>query len=247
MAERTRGWKNCSPVRFTWTRPSCSAGASARASGPVPWLAATRRSGPSATAPRSSAARAGSGRAANREVMTALSRSVRGSGSAAHRLLAAGSSAITVASSTSAMGLPDAWASTCRLACPRGGRGCPSSSRPASAADSGSRRSSGKPRPKPAGGACPRAPTSSTTRSASRRLPTKASASSEPRSIHWASSATTRTGDRSARSDSRVKTATPVRSGSGAPGSAARPKAPSSAWACRPGRLAAPDSTGRRS
>ena len=39
------------------TRPSCSAGASARASGPAPWLAAARRSGPSATAASSSAAR----------------------------------------------------------------------------------------------------------------------------------------------------------------------------------------------
>ncbi len=74
--------------------------------------------------------------------MTALSRSVRGSGSAAQRRLAAGSSAITLASSISAMGLPAAWASTCARARPRGGRGCPSSSRPASAADSGSRCSS---------------------------------------------------------------------------------------------------------
>ena len=218
MAERTRGWENCSPVRSTLTRPSCSAGASARASGPAPWLAAARRSGPSATAASSSAACAGSGRAANREVRTALSRSVRGSGSAAHRRLAAGSSAITVASSISAIGLPAAWASTCARARPRGGRGCPSSRRPASAADSGSRCSSGKPRSKPGGGACPRAPTSSTTRSASRRLPAKASASSELRSSQWASSATTRTGDRSDRSDSKVRTATPVSSGSGATG-----------------------------
>ena len=46
------------------------------------------------------------------------------------------------------------------------------------------RCSSGKPRSKPEGGACPRAPTSSTTRSASRRLPAKARASSELRSSH---------------------------------------------------------------
>jgi hypothetical protein len=129
-------------------------------------------------------------------------------------LLAAGSSAITVASSISAIGLPAAWATTCSLACPRGGRGWPSRSRPASAADSGSSRSSEKPRSKPGGGACPRAPTSSTIRSASRRLPTNASTSSEPRSIHCASSATTRTGERSERSESRVRTATLVRSGS---------------------------------
>ena len=120
MAERTRGWENRSPVLSTVTRPDCSAGVSARPSGPAPWLAATRRSGPSATAASSSAARAWSGRAANREVITALSRSVRGSGSVAQRLLAPGSSAITVASSISAMGLPAAWASTCSLCPPAG-------------------------------------------------------------------------------------------------------------------------------
>src|SRR5260370_4257209 len=38
MAERTRGWEKRSPVRSTVTRPSCSAGARARASGPAPWL-----------------------------------------------------------------------------------------------------------------------------------------------------------------------------------------------------------------
>ena len=209
MAERTRGWEKRRPVRSTLIRPSCSAGARARASGPAPWLAAALRSGPSATAASSSAACVCSGRAANREVRTALSRSVGGSGSAAQRRLAAGSSAITLASSISAMGLPAAWASTCARARPRGGRGCPSSSRPASAADSGSRCSSGNPRSKPGGGACPRAPTSSTTRSASRRLPAKASASSELRSSQWASSATTRTGECSDRSDSRVRTADP--------------------------------------
>jgi FMN reductase len=79
------------------------------------------------------------------------------------------------------------------------------------------------------------------------RLPAKARASSELRSSQWASSATTRTGELSERSDSKVSTATPVRSGSGATGSAARPSAPSRAWACRPGRPATLDRTGRRS
>ena len=77
MAERTRGWENCRPVRSILTRPSCSAGARVCAPGPAPWLAAALRSGPSATAASSSAACAGSGRVANREVMTAVSRSVR--------------------------------------------------------------------------------------------------------------------------------------------------------------------------
>ena len=40
-----------------------------------------------------------------------------------------------------------------------------------------------------------------------------------------ASSATTRTGDRSDKSESKVRTAAPVSSGSGAPGSAERPSA----------------------
>jgi pimeloyl-ACP methyl ester carboxylesterase len=93
-------------VRSTLTRPSCSAGSRVCGPDPAPWLAAARRSGPSATAASSSAARASSGRAANREVRTAVSRSVRGNGSAAHRGLAAGSAAITLASSISAMGLP---------------------------------------------------------------------------------------------------------------------------------------------
>jgi hypothetical protein len=106
MAERTSGWENCSPVRSTLTKPSRSAGARARASGPAPWLAALDRSGPSATAASSSAACASFGRAANRDVIRALSRCVSGRGSAAHRRLAVGSSAITVASSISAMGLP---------------------------------------------------------------------------------------------------------------------------------------------
>ena len=247
MAERTRGWEKRRPARSILIRPSCSAGASVCAPGPETAAAAALRSGSSATAASSSAACAGSDRVEYREVRTAVSRSVRGSGSAAHRLLAAGSSAITVASSISAIGLPAAWASTCARARPRGGRGCPSSRRPASTADSGSRCSSGKPRSKPGGGACPRTPTNSTTRSESSRLPAKARASSELRSSQWASSATTRTGDRSERSDSRVKTAAPVSSGSGAPGSAARPSAPARAWACRLGRPATADSTGRRS
>ena len=71
MAERTRGWEKCRPARSTLTRPSCSAGARARASGPAPWLAAALRSGPSATAASSSAACVCPGRAANREVRTA--------------------------------------------------------------------------------------------------------------------------------------------------------------------------------
>ncbi len=123
MADRTRGWEKRSPVRSILTRPSRSVGASACTSATEPRLSAALRSGPSATAASSSAARAGSGRAANREVRTAVSRSVRGSGSAAHRRLAAGSSAITLASSISAMGLPPAWASTCTRARPRGGCG----------------------------------------------------------------------------------------------------------------------------
>ena len=56
MAARTRGWENCRPVRSTLTRPSCSAGARAHASGPALWLVAAARSGPSATAASSKAA-----------------------------------------------------------------------------------------------------------------------------------------------------------------------------------------------
>ena len=66
--------------------------------------------------------------------------------------------------------------------CRRSGRGCWSSSRPACDDGNGFRCSSGRPRSKPAGGALPRTPRSSTTGSASRRWPTKASASSELRS-----------------------------------------------------------------
>ena len=105
MAERTSGWENCRPVRSTLTRPSCSAGARAHASGPAPRLAAALRSGPSATAASSSAVWAGSGSVLNRELMTAISRSLGGSGSAAQRRLAAGSAAITLASSISAIGI----------------------------------------------------------------------------------------------------------------------------------------------
>ena len=236
MAERTRGWENRRPVRSILIRPSCSAGARVCAPGPETAVAAALRSGPSATAASSSAACAGSGRAANREVRTAVSRSVRGSGSAAHRRLAAGSSAITVASSISAIGLPAAWASTWARARPRGGRGCPSSRRPASAADSGSRCSSGKPRSKPGGGAWPRAPTSSTTRSASRRLPAKASASSELRSSQWASSATTRTGDRSDKIRQQGQDGHPGQQRVRSAGVRSQAERPGRARACRPGR-----------
>jgi hypothetical protein len=88
----------------------------------------------------------------------------------------------------------------------------------------------GKARSKPAGGALPRTP-SSTTGSLSRRWPAKASASSELRSSQWASSTTTSTPDASDRSDSRVSTAMPISSRSGTTGSSASPSAPSSALA----------------
>ena len=126
--------------------------------------------------------------------MMAVSRPVSGIGSAAQRRPASGSAAIIFASSISASGLPAAWASTCSRGRPRGGCGCASRSRPASGRLSGASSSCGKSRSKPAGGTFPRAPTSSTSCSDSRRRAAKASASSEARSSHCASSAATSSG-----------------------------------------------------
>jgi hypothetical protein len=177
----------------------------------------------------------------------AASRSVGGRGSAAQRRPAAGSAAIIWDSSISAIGLPAAWASTCSRARPRGGCGWASSSRPASWVLSGFSSKSGKSRSKPAGGRFPRAPSSSTSGSDSKRRAAKASVSREPRSSHWASSATTSRGRFSDSLDSRVSTASPVSRASADSGSAERPNAPSSASACRPGRSATRSSTGRSS
>ena len=169
--------------------------------------------------------------------MTAASRSPGGSGSAVQRRPAAGSAAITFASSISAIGLPAAWASHLAPGPPSGRPGL-RVEQPARVRHrgSGSSRSSGKPRSKPAGGACPLRPEQQETRSASSRVPTKASTSRELRSSQWASSMTARTGADSDTSDSRVSAAIPVTSGSAAAGAAVRPSAPSSACACRGGK-----------
>ena len=130
---------------------------------------------------------------------------------------------------------------------PRGGCGCASRSRPASGRLSGGSRSRGKSRSKPAGGTFPRAPTSSTSCSDSRRRAAKASASSEARSSHCASSAATSSGPSSDSTESRVSTAIPVSSASGGTGFSEIAKAPRSASACRAGSPATRSSTGRSS
>jgi hypothetical protein len=102
--------------------------------------AAAPRSGASATAASSRAARVGSGRASSRSMMMAESRSVSGSGSASQRRPATGSAAIARASSISAIGFPAACTSTWPRARPRGGQGCRSSSLPGAVAFRCSRR-----------------------------------------------------------------------------------------------------------
>ena len=212
-----------------------------------PAIVTAGRSALSATAASSSADCVEPGRAANWAARTAVSRSTGRSSSPVQRRPTPGSAAIALESSISAIGLPAAWASTCSLARPRGGRGCTSSSRPASCTPSGCSGSSGKSRSKPVGGMLPRTPRSRTSRSDVRRWAAKASASSESRSSHWASSATTRSGLWSDRPESSVSTAIPVRRASLGTGSCESASAPRSAFSCRSGKAATRSSTGWRS